>query len=140
MTNIAENLKFIRQSKGFTQKDLALLTSMSNDYISKIEKGIATNIGINKLSNLASALGVRIVDLINSPQDPITTENLPLDRITQRFFLQWNCLEKNRKDLIIKILQAIPDRKIFKFFKLFLSLNFKCQKHDHGFVKFKNND
>ncbi|MFH1355948.1 MAG: helix-turn-helix transcriptional regulator [bacterium] len=140
MTNIAENLKFIRQSKGFTQKDLALLTSMSNDYISKIEKGTATNIGIDKLSNLASALGVRIVDLINGPQDPITTENLPLDRITQRFLLHWHCLEKNQKDLIIKILQAIPDRKIFKFFKLFLSLNFKCQKQDHGFVKFRNSD
>jgi transcriptional regulator with XRE-family HTH domain len=128
MTNIAENLKFIRQSKGFTQKDLARLTSISDAYIRKIEKGKVSNVGINKLSDLASALGVHIVDLVDNTQGSVGTKNLPFDGITQRFLLQWNCLEKNRKNLIIKILQAIPDRKIFKFFKLFLSLNFKCQK------------
>src|SRR3990167_9743651 len=56
MFNIGEKIKQLRKLLGMSQLDLAQKANLSNDYISKIEMGKVSNIGVEKLVSIAQAL------------------------------------------------------------------------------------
>lgn len=56
--NLGDRLKKIRESKGFTQEELARLAGKTKDYISRIERSSAQNITTSTLESIAKALGV----------------------------------------------------------------------------------
>ena len=58
-----ENLRTVRQSKGFSQEHLAYAAGIDRSYVGKIERG-QVNLSIDKLYLLAKTLGCSPKDLI----------------------------------------------------------------------------
>lgn len=56
--NIGRQVLMLRQAKGWSQKTLAAKAKLTNEYISKIERGKATNVRKETTEAIAKALGV----------------------------------------------------------------------------------
>lgn len=61
---ISENLKKLRDKKGYSLEKVARLADLSLNTIVKIENGVNQNPTIETLTKIAKALGVGIDDLI----------------------------------------------------------------------------
>lgn len=61
---IAENLKKLRDKKGYSLEKVARLADLSLNTIVKIENGVNTNPTIETLTKIAKALEVGVDDLI----------------------------------------------------------------------------
>lgn len=61
---LAENIKKIRKSKGFTQEKLARLADISNNTLVKIEMGMAKEPTITTMTKIADALDVSIDEIV----------------------------------------------------------------------------
>jgi transcriptional regulator with XRE-family HTH domain len=72
LLNISLNVKRLRERAGITQRELAKRCQNSHPSIVRIERPSPDGLTINTLSRLASALGVLIVDLINTPRENYT--------------------------------------------------------------------
>ena len=57
-------LKTIRESKGWTQRQLAIASGMDQTYISTLERRNDVAARVDTLSRIAGALGCRIDDLV----------------------------------------------------------------------------
>lgn len=62
--SIASNLKKIRAEKGYSLEKVARLADLSLNTIVKIENGVNQNPTINSLSKIATALGVKVDELL----------------------------------------------------------------------------
>lgn len=62
--HFCDNLKRIRKEKGLSQQELADLSGMSKQHISRMESGHQDNPQIKSVVTIAAALGVSIEDLI----------------------------------------------------------------------------
>lgn len=60
---LADNLKRLRQARGYTQKELGRLCGLSKTYIGNVEQG-AVNISLANLEALAIGLGCAEEDLL----------------------------------------------------------------------------
>lgn len=58
-----QNLRAVRQSRGFTQERLAYVSGIDRSYVGKIERG-QVNLTIDKLYLLAKTLGCSPKDLL----------------------------------------------------------------------------
>ncbi len=67
-TLLGKKIRQLRRLRGFSQRRLAELAEVSNDYVSKIEKGDNENIGILTLKRMADALMVNSFEL-QSPEE-----------------------------------------------------------------------
>lgn len=63
-----DNIKKIRKDKNIGLNQLAKLAGISSGYLSNIENNIATNPTMDKLENIASALGVSINDFLTTEE------------------------------------------------------------------------
>lgn len=61
---IAENLKKLRDKKGYSLEKVARLADLSLNTIVKIENGVNQNPTIETLTKIAKALGIGVDDLI----------------------------------------------------------------------------
>jgi transcriptional regulator with XRE-family HTH domain len=61
---IGKNIKSIRERNGKTQQEIADMCDFEKSTISRIEAG-RTNLTIKNLYKLSTALGVKIVDLVD---------------------------------------------------------------------------
>ena len=68
-----------RRHSGLDQKELGRRASVSNTYISDLERGRVTNPGIEVVFSLAKELGVPVIDLLGIEVDvpEIDEDNLP---------------------------------------------------------------
>ena len=64
MSNIAKNLRKLREAKGLSQEKLARLADVANNTIIKIEGGKNQNPTLDTLKKIAKALGVSVDDFI----------------------------------------------------------------------------
>ena len=62
LTAIGSKIKTLRKERKITQKNLALVSGISNTYLSDIEIG-RTNPSLRTLEKIADALGISIKDL-----------------------------------------------------------------------------
>ncbi|MEV6297863.1 helix-turn-helix transcriptional regulator [Actinoplanes sp. NPDC051861] len=69
-SNIGGNVAYWRKKRGKNQRVLAGLASMSQPYLSQIERGIRSVNNRGTLAALANALEVSIADLTGQPGDP----------------------------------------------------------------------
>jgi len=60
----ARNLKQIRAEHGLSQEELADIAGLHRTYVGSVERG-ERNISIDNMERLASALNVRVQDLLN---------------------------------------------------------------------------
>lgn len=56
-------LKTVRKSKGMSQKSLGEALEKSQSYVSRLENGIYTNVNINLIRKLSTALELNPVDI-----------------------------------------------------------------------------
>lgn len=64
MSNIAKNLRKMREAKGLSQEKLARLADVANNTIIKIEGEKNQNPTLDTLKKIAKALGISVDDLI----------------------------------------------------------------------------
>ncbi|MCK9573631.1 MAG: helix-turn-helix transcriptional regulator [Candidatus Paceibacterota bacterium] len=65
MSNLAKNLRQLREAKGLTQEKLARLADVANNTIIKIESGKNQNPTLDTLKNIAKVLEVSVDELIS---------------------------------------------------------------------------
>ena len=63
MSNLAKNLKQLREAKGITQEKLARLADVANNTIIKIESGKNQNPTLDTLKSIAGVLEVSLEEL-----------------------------------------------------------------------------
>lgn len=71
--DIGHHIRDLRKQAGLTQEELAELSNTSVNFISQIERTNSQNISIQKLDNIANALGVTTPDLIKAAYSNNTT-------------------------------------------------------------------
>jgi len=64
LSNIAKNIKKLRKTRGFSQDRLSKVADVSYNTIMKIESGGIKSPSVDIAKKIASALGVKIDDLI----------------------------------------------------------------------------
>lgn len=71
---LAENLKHLRISRGYSQEKLAEIVDLHRTYISGIERG-TRNVSLQNIEKIALALHVSPADLLTEQEDPGSTFN-----------------------------------------------------------------
>jgi transcriptional regulator with XRE-family HTH domain len=69
MESISEKIKRLRKSKGYTQKDMAVLLEISQPSYNNIENGASKNLSINLGQNLSQILGISFIELFDISPD-----------------------------------------------------------------------
>lgn len=116
-------LKFrqLRKARGFTQRRLADLAGVSNDYISKIEKGKNVNIGIETLKRMADAMMVNPFELQSTddlsdkainPEKAISTKGYAFkaDATTRSLLKLWSHLDRADRKVILNVAKQLAGR------------------------------
>lgn len=75
-SKIGNRIKFLREEKDMSQKDLAYSSDLDRSYIASVESG-QRNISIVNIEKIATALGVSMKDFFNFND----FENIPTDKI-----------------------------------------------------------
>lgn len=97
---LSENIKKIRQEKGYTQKELADKVGISGAFMSLIEKGINKPSEEN-LQKIANALNVSVNELVtNRPSSPIEELLNLLINLTENEIIKRN-VEESYDDISI---------------------------------------
>ncbi|MFZ5634683.1 MAG: helix-turn-helix domain-containing protein [Bacillota bacterium] len=65
---IGANVMRLRELKNWSQQDLEEASQVPQSSISRIEKGVLRNPGVETVRKLAAALGVSVADLLNEQQ------------------------------------------------------------------------
>jgi transcriptional regulator with XRE-family HTH domain len=105
MNTIGEKIRYFRELKRFTQEDLAHDLDISLTAYSKIERGI-TDVNISRLSQIAKALGVSLVELI-AVEKKTKSLNEEIEALKRTIS------EKNKEIILLqkKVIQLLGDKK-----------------------------
>ena len=76
--NIGHRIKSLRKYQGLTQKELAEKVHKSPQVISNWERGYTPNITNEDIVNLATALNVKVSDIVSSSKDDTRADLPPL--------------------------------------------------------------
>lgn len=60
---VGDNIRFIRENKGWVQEDLAIVSKISRTYLSEIERGLKSPTTVT-LEKIAKALKVSVATLV----------------------------------------------------------------------------
>ncbi|WP_427339014.1 helix-turn-helix domain-containing protein [Caloranaerobacter sp. DY30410] len=109
---LGDNIKKIREAKGFEAKEMAKAIGVSESYISLIENNKRKNPKIDVLKKIADFLGVKLSDLLDESEPLVVKENaaeytvdeleLEFERLKPRI----RKLPKEDKERIINIIKA----------------------------------
>lgn len=83
MLKEGQSIRYYRQKAGYSLSDLARLSHVSPDYLWRIERGLATNVGLNKLKAISQALDVSIHSIIkdSEPSEEIKKKTLQQGKV-----------------------------------------------------------
>lgn len=110
MEQIGKKIKTLRLANRMTLKQLALKANCTDAYLSQLERGLA-NPSIMILKNIASALGLKIVDFF---LEPVEEENDVVLRAKERVNI--NFKEGNAK--IQMLVRHLRDKRMQPFFNV----------------------
>ena len=79
MANIGQEISRRRREQKLTQEDLAELSDLSVNFISRLERTKDQNVSIQKLDAIAQALNTTTPELINSAYDVARSKNSATD-------------------------------------------------------------
>lgn len=71
---IGDRIKYYREQAGMTMEQLAQAVGVQNSAINKYEKGLVTNIPINRIRQIADALGIDVrllLDFLDEPSSEV---------------------------------------------------------------------
>ncbi|WP_373827801.1 helix-turn-helix domain-containing protein [Bacteroides heparinolyticus] len=105
MDSILENIRKIRESKGYTQEVIADKLKMTQAKYARFERG-ATKTDLSIVRKVADFFEMSLVDLISYPQKLIDPELIEKDNRTQQEVKATLSIEmgKERKDQVFRFL------------------------------------
>ena len=111
MNAISKNIRKIRKQKNITQIQLSKMIGSTNDYISKLERGLRENPSSKMLNKIANALGVSvqrlykenskdsssesIEDILRDIYKNIPDTDLPVSALIAKNFIEEGLIDKN---------------------------------------------
>jgi len=102
MENILENIRKIRESKGYSQEAIADQLKMTQSKYARFERG-ATKTDLETLCQVANIFGMSLVDLIAYPEKMVKATSLSGEESSElRAILQIE-LKKERKEQVLKL-------------------------------------
>lgn len=109
-----DNLKKLRESKDYTQQEMADLIHTHRTGYSKMENN-QQEIPINGLVHIAKHFGMTIDDVIYfGEKNTIPTEITIEDKATLEQLQLINELEKEEKNILLKLIETFISKKRFK--------------------------
>lgn len=106
---IGKRVKEEREKKRITQEQLAELSHLSSNYISKMENGTYTNIGSKHLIDICNALHISMAELFgDDTTNQYRVSDLPLN--IQKLLSSLNKLQPSKQKKIIDIIQSLIER------------------------------
>lgn len=120
---LAHRLLLSRRDSNLDQKELGRRANVSNGYISDIEHGKVTNVGIEVISSLAKALEISTAYLIGLTDDPyggipdsaLEVERTQFDALTQELINLFQQLSPPQQATLLniaKVIRASDEAKI----------------------------
>lgn len=103
-TALGEKLKKLRNEQGFTLDKLAELSDSSKSYVWELENKTPPRPSADKLSKIASALGVTIEYLIDQKQQVKES-----DAIDEMFFRKYQSMDPEVKNKVRKMIDLWDD-------------------------------
>jgi transcriptional regulator with XRE-family HTH domain len=111
---LADNVKAIREEKGFMQKDVATHIGVDKSTYSKIEKGLR-DVTVTELQKMAELFGITIDQLVNYdghiPKEVVIEDKTAVEQM--RLIQQ---LDEEDKQTIFKVIDKMLTNKKFKDF------------------------
>jgi transcriptional regulator with XRE-family HTH domain len=113
---LAQRILLSRRDLDWKQERLAEASGVSRTYISDIERGRITNVGVEVIFALAQALGVAPQYLLGLTEDPLAgvpdsdlnaEERVQLDAVTQEFLHLYQQLDDNKKQTLLNLARMI---------------------------------
>lgn len=109
--DVIKNIIQIRNNQGLTKRQVAAAININEASYGRIESGEIA-LSYDKLANIASALGLSVIDIITYPykytlQDDSKHENSPVEAILQIK------LKKDKKDQVLKLVFGDNNIEIF---------------------------
>lgn len=107
--NFGEKLRFYRQEKKYSLKEVQRMTGVDAGYISKLENLSRKSPSYPILRNLASALDVSIADLIDIdiPEAPLRSIQETL--IFSEYLIMGRLPTSSEREAMLSVIQAILD-------------------------------
>ncbi len=99
MKEILNNIKAIRESKGYSQDQIADLLKISQSQYARFERGI-TKTDLQTLYKFAKALEVELIDIITYPKKYIDIDMRPSERIEATLQIK---LRHDTRDQVLKL-------------------------------------
>lgn len=103
MTNILDNIEAIRKEKGLKQAVVGTILGVSQSaYSNYITRN--SDIYYNRLSHIADALGVRVIDIITYPKKYVDSSTIleNTSQVEEKVTLQIE-LKKEKKEQVLKL-------------------------------------
>lgn len=105
---IINNIRKIMYDRNLTQATMASYIGISPSQFSKILNG-TVQLSLNQLSNLATSLSIREIDIITYPEKYVTEDSLPSD--SPEVSLQIK-LKKDKRDQVMRLIFGDNDIEI----------------------------
>jgi len=119
--NIGEKIKKVRESKGLSQKEVAIALSMNPSQYSKIENG-KVDPQFSSIERVATALGVDIAGIVSS--DKMITDVNSLNKSVVEKVQLIEQLQENQKKSIFSIIDmAVYNIKLKQTLSNALAIN-----------------
>ncbi|TXH47637.1 MAG: XRE family transcriptional regulator [Desulfurellales bacterium] len=119
---LAQRILLSRRDLDWKQENLAEASGVSRTYISNIERGRITNVGVEVIFALAKALGVSPQYLLGLTEDPLAgvpdgdaEERQQFDAVTQEFLNLFQQLSPQQQSTLLsiaKVIKAADEPKI----------------------------
>lgn len=83
---IGDNLRQIRRREGITQEQLAEMSGLSLNFVSKIERKEKQNVSVKTLLALATSLNVSAADLLKGSESPASHRRKHVDLLSRQLY------------------------------------------------------
>lgn len=101
---MGDRILLMRKSKGYTMQELADLVGVNHPAVNKWEKGIVTNIPLDKVERLAQIFGC-------SPAWLVGWEDMDKSSKVDELSVLIDSLPQDKKQLVLTLVQSIAERK-----------------------------
>ena len=115
MKSIIENIKTIRESKGYSQEYMAELIAVTQSSYARFERG-ATKTDLKVVSSIAQVFDMSLVDIITYPEKYVNIKEIPQETIASESELILQI--KIKGDKKSQILKAVFENGELEFLNL----------------------
>lgn len=108
--NIGENIRNERIRQGITQEQLAEMSNLSLNFISKIDRKDRQNISINSLAAIASALNISSYELLKGSNIPPNKRRKKIDLLVHQLYKLPKSLSDPLCDSFLQLIKTIKNK------------------------------